>query len=100
MTEEQAATAVIIALIFEKNKSSKKSQTEEPVWSLGLKEEKLQILWNSLDSMKFYCGLKSSIIIAFYLRMTSVNFEEIFHLIKDNIAKENTKMRELIPPRL
>ena len=100
MTEEQAATAVIIALIFEKNKSRKKRQTEEPVWSLGLKEEKLKILWNSLDSMKFYCGLKSSIIIALYLRMTSVNFEEIFHLIKDNIAKENTKMRELIPPRL
>ena len=53
--------------------------------------------------MKFFLqnsGLKPSIIIAFYLRMTSVNFEEIFQLIKDNIAKENTKMRELIPPRL
>ena len=46
------------------------------------------------------CGLKSSIIIAFYSRMTPLNFEEIFQLIKDNITKENTKMRELIPPRL
>ena len=34
------------------------------------------------------------------LRMTSENFEEIFQLIKDNITKENTKLRELIPPRL
>ena len=34
------------------------------------------------------------------LRMTSENFEEIFQLIKDDITKENTKMRELIPPRL
>ena len=35
-----------------------------------------------------------------YLRMTSENFEEIFQLIKDDIRKENTKMREPIPPRL
>ena len=34
------------------------------------------------------------------LRMTSENFEEIFQLIKDNIPKENTNLRELIPPRL
>ena len=34
------------------------------------------------------------------LQMTSVNFEEIFQLIKDDLTKENTKMRELIPPRL
>ena len=27
------------------------------------------------------------------LRMTSENFEEIFQLIKDNITKENTKLR-------
>ena len=34
------------------------------------------------------------------LRMTSENFEEIFQLIKDDINKENTEMRELILPRL
>ena len=34
------------------------------------------------------------------LRMTSENFEEIFQLIKDNRLKENTNLRELIPPRL
>ena len=34
------------------------------------------------------------------LRMTSKNFEEIFQLVKDDIHKENTKMRKLIPPRL
>ena len=32
--------------------------------------------------------------------MVSKNFEEIFQLIKDDITKENTKMRERIPPRL
>ena len=35
-----------------------------------------------------------------YLRMTFENFEEIFQLIKDDITKENTKMRQLTPPRL
>ena len=35
-----------------------------------------------------------------YLRVTSENFEEIFQLIKDDIRKGNTKMREPIPPRL
>ena len=34
------------------------------------------------------------------LRITSENFEEIFQLIKDGITKENTKLRELIPPKL
>ena len=34
------------------------------------------------------------------LRMTSKTFEEIFHLIKDDVTKENTKMRKLIPSRL
>ena len=28
--------------------------------------------------------------------MTSEDFEEIFQLIKDDITKENTKLRELI----
>ena len=31
--------------------------------------------------------------------MTSENFEKIFQVIKDYIRKENTKMREPIPPR-
>ena len=34
------------------------------------------------------------------LRIASENFEEICQLTKDDITKENTKMRELIPPRL
>ena len=32
--------------------------------------------------------------------MTSKNSEEIFRLIKDDILKENTKLRELIPSKL
>ena len=34
------------------------------------------------------------------LRMTSENPEEIFLLTKDDIPKENTKLRALISPRL
>ena len=34
------------------------------------------------------------------LQMTSENSEEIIQLIKDGIPKENTKLRELVPPRL
>ena len=32
--------------------------------------------------------------------MTSKNSEEIFRLIKDDILKENIKLRELIPSKL
>ena len=32
--------------------------------------------------------------------MTSEHFEEIHQLIKDDITKENTKMRDLTPLRL
>ena len=34
------------------------------------------------------------------LRMTSEDSEELIQLIKDDIPKENTKLRELVPPRL
>ena len=34
------------------------------------------------------------------VRMTSENPEEIFQLLKDDIPKEKTKLREIIPPRL
>ena len=34
------------------------------------------------------------------LQITSENFEDIFQLIKDDITKEKTKLRELILPRL
>ena len=34
------------------------------------------------------------------LQMTSENFEEICQLIKDDITKENIKLRELIQSRL
>ena len=40
LIQEQAAAAVIIALISEKNKSRKNRQKEESVWNLALKEEK------------------------------------------------------------
>ena len=35
-----------------------------------------------------------------YLRMTPKNFEEILSLIKDDISKKNTRMREPIPPEI
>ena len=47
MIQNQAAEAVIIALISEKNKSKKKKKKEKSVWNFGLKDEKLGILWNS-----------------------------------------------------
>ena len=97
MIEEPAAAAVIIALIFEKNKSMKKRQKRRVCLKPWLKRRK------TLDFMKLClqnCGLKTSIIITFYLRMTSKNFQEILHQKKDDTAKENTKMRKLIPSRL
>ena len=40
MIPEQAAAAVIIALISKKNKSRKNWKKEESVWNFDLKEEK------------------------------------------------------------
>ena len=34
------------------------------------------------------------------LQITSENFDEIFQLIKDDITKENTKLREITSPKL
>ena len=52
------------------------------------------------ESLFANCGKKTNITINILLRMTSENFGEIFQLIKDDITKENTKLRELIPTRL
>ena len=41
MIQKQAAEAVIIELISEKNKSKKKKKKEESVWNLSLEEEKI-----------------------------------------------------------
>ena len=57
--------------------------------NLGFHETLLTELW-----------LENEYNLKFYLSMTSKNFEEMFQLIKDDITKENTKMREIIPPRL
>ena len=97
MSEKQAAAAIIIALLL-KMKKTRKSRQKRRVWvkpwlkrrqSLGVYETLLVEL--RLEDEYNYKN---------HLRMTSKNFEEIFQLIKDDIRKENTKMREPIPPRL
>ena len=40
MIQEQAAAAVIVELISQKNKSIKNRKKEESVWNLDLKEQK------------------------------------------------------------
>ena len=90
MIQEQLAAAVIIALIFEKSKSRKKGK--KVCVRPWLKRRK-KIMNLCLQNF----GYKMNIIIKFYLQITSGNFEEIFQLIKDDINKENTKMKELNP---
>ena len=94
MIEEQATSAVIVALISEKNKSRenrKKSIVCVKPWvkrrkNLDFYETLLAELW--LEYEYNYDIL---------LRMTSENFEKIFQLIKDDMTKENTKKCNLQP---
>ena len=97
MIEEQAAAAVIITLISEKNNSRKK----------GWKTRVCVKPWlNRRKNLEFYETLLAELRLEekynyiTLLRMTSENFEEIFHLIKDEITEENTKLRKPIQPRL
>ena len=91
MSQEQTAAAVTVALISEKNKSRKKkrkvgmkSRYETVAW----KRKKLWILWNSA------CRTA----IRRLRKWLYENFEKIFQPTKDEINKENTKMREPILP--
>ena len=94
--QEQAA-AIIIALISEKNKSRKKRKKRRVCVKPWLKRRK---------NFEFYATLLTELRLEdeynydILLRMTSKHFEEIFQLIKDDITKGNTKLRELIPLRL
>ena len=67
------------------------------MWNFGLKEEKnIELYGTLLPELPLEEEYNYNIL----LRMTSEIFEELFQLIKDNIPKENTNLRELIPPRL
>ena len=97
MIQEQVAAAVVTALISKKKKSMKKREKKTKILSeTWLKRRK---------NLKFYATLFAELRSQdeynynILLRITSDNFEKIFQLIKD-ITKENTKLRELIPPRL
>ena len=82
MIPKQAAPAVIIALIPEKNKSSKKRKKRRVSVKPSLKKKKFRILLNSA------CGTGlEEYNYNILLRMTSENFEEIFQLIKDEYLK-------------
>ena len=97
MIQELDAAAVIIALISEKNKSRKKREGKSLCVKPWLKRRK------NLEFHEILLGelrLKEDYNYNILSRMTSVNFEEMFQLTKDDLTKENTKMRELIPPRL
>ena len=98
MIQEQAVVAVVIALAKSREKQVKEKRKKGRVsvrpWLKRRKnsefyETLLADLW--LEEERNYKTL---------LRMTSENSEEIFQLIKDNTPKENTKLRELTPPRL
>ena len=52
MIQKQAAEAVIIALISEKNKSKKNLKKEESVWNPSLKEENFKKLWRNISANK------------------------------------------------
>ena len=75
-----------------KRKDTKKKSLGE---TLAQRKEKL---W-SLESLLTELRLEYKYDDKNYLRINSDNFEEIFKLIKDNITKENTEMREPIPLR-
>ena len=82
MIQEQTIAVIIITLISERRVCVK-------TW---LKRRKMKLCCRMRLEDEYNNNL--------LLRMTSENFEEIFQLIKDDITKENTKMRELIPTRL
>ena len=64
------------------------------MWNLGLQEEKTELYETLLAELWLEKEYNYNIL----LRMTSENFEEIFQLIKNNIPKDNTNLRELIHP--
>ena len=89
---EQATPALIIALISEKNKSRKKEKKRRICVKPWLKRKKnLEFYETLLAKLHLEEEYSHNIL----LRMISESFEEIFQLIKDDIPKENTKLREL-----
>ena len=109
MIQKQAAEAVIVVLIYEKSKKKgekkkkeRKRKKKRRVWvktwlKTWLKRRNnLQYYETLLQELRSEGKFDYNIL----LRMTSENFEEIFHLIKYDKTIENTEITELIPPTL
>ena len=71
---------------------AKREKKEESMSNLGLKEKKRRTLLAELPLEEYNYNI--------LLRMTFEIFEEIFQLIKNDIPKESTNLRELIPSKL
>ena len=80
----------------EKQVIEKEKKRRVSVWKPWLKRRKKLEFYETLLAQ---LPLEDEYNYNILLRMTSENFEETFKLIKNDITKENTKMRELIPPR-
>ena len=97
ISHEQAASVVIVALISRKNKSRKKRHKRKVGMKPWLKRKKNCGFYETLLAE---LRLEGKYNYKNYLWMTSEHFEEIHQLIKDDITKENTNMRDLTPLRL
>ena len=88
MDQEQVAAAVIIALIFQKNKSRKKRQKRKVYVKLCLERKKsLGFFETLLPELR----LEDEYNYEKYLRITSEIFQEISQLIKDDTTKGTLK---------
>ena len=87
MIQEQAAAAVTIALISEKNKSRKNRKKRFCVKHWLKRRKNLEFYETLVAELRLKYGYNYNIL----LRITSEKFVKIFQLIKGDITKESLK---------
>ena len=97
MSEELAAAAIVIAIIS-KRKNTERKRKRRTVWVKPWLYQRPN--FQVYDMLLSELRLEDENEYKNYLRMTPENFEYIYHLVKNGVTKQNTTMRESIPPKL
>ena len=93
--EALALSAIVVATIY---KRDKKQKAKRKVWTkpwLQRRESK-GMYKNLVEELR----LEEELLYSNYLRMTKESFNVLLCLIRSEISKETTNMREPIPPEL
>ena len=96
-TLDIAAAAVVVGVLLKRRKINKKRKSRN-VWVKPWLQKRREL--GVCDTLLLELRFREEQKYKKFLRMTSDNFDEILSLIENDIRKQDTTLREAIPPNI